>query len=112
MSHLLRVFMNISFYFQKTNKNRENKLRNYLTEKKLKRLTRLLRHGSLPLADLRVHTEYFQKHNAFLVKLSLKFAKYALVAEERSHDILKGLDLALDRLIDQLRKVESIKHDK
>ncbi len=104
--------MNINFYFHKVNKADRDKLKNYFTEKKLSRLARLLQHGNFELADLRIHTEYFQRHNAFLVKLDLKIAKRGLIAEERSHSITKGFDLAFDRLISQLRKLESLKHDK
>ncbi len=104
--------MNINFSFNRVDKNCKKALEKYLTENKISRLERLLQHGNFELANLRVFTEYFVKNNAFLVKLKLNIKKTILVAEERSHDILKGLDLALDRLINQLRKIESKIHDK
>ncbi len=104
--------MNISFYFQKVDKSCEEQLKNYLTEEKLSRLTRLLQHGNLELADLRVHVEYFLHHNDILVKLTLNIAKREFVAEKRSYNVLESFDIALDNLILQLRKLESIIHDK
>ena len=104
--------MNINFSFSRVDKNCKETLKKYLTESKINRLNRYLQHGNFELANLRVFAEYFTKNNAFLVKLELNIKKTILVAEERSHDILKGLDLALDRLISQLRKIESKTHDK
>ena len=104
--------MTINFSFSRVDKNCKKMLEDYVTKEKLSRLTRLLQHGNFELADLKIRSEYFTKHNAFLVELDLKIAKNHLVAEERSHDITKGFDLAMDRLISQLRKLESLRHDK
>jgi len=109
---MFRWFMRINFYFQKVNKIDHEKLKNYLTEKKLSRLVRLLQHGNLELANLVVRTQYFQRHNAFDIKLNLSFAKKELIGKEKSHDLIRAFDLALDRLISQLRKIESVRHDK
>jgi ribosome-associated translation inhibitor RaiA len=67
---------------------------------------------ALKIADLKTSIEYFQKHTAFAVKLCLQMGKAKLIGEEKSHDLLKGIDLSVDRLISQLRKIESRKHDK
>ena len=110
--HLLRRYMNISFYFQKVDKSCEEQLKNYLTEEKLSRLTCLLRHGNLELADLRILVEYFPHHNEISVKLTLSIKKRELMAEKRSRNIIESFDLVLDNLISQLRKLESVMHDK
>ena len=104
--------MNTRFYFQKISKIDREKLKKYFTEKKLNRLSRLLQHGNLELANLVVRTQYFQRHNAFEIKLNLSFAKKELIGEEKSHDLIRAFDLALDRLVNQLRKIESLRHDK
>ena len=103
--------MNISFYFQKVDKSCEQQLKNYLTEKKMSRLTHLLQHGNLELADLRIHVEYFSHRNNFSVKLTLNNGKKELVAEKKAYNIIESFDLAFDRLIFQLRKLESLRHD-
>ncbi len=104
--------MNISFYFQKVDKSCEEQLKNYLTEEKLSRLTRLLQHGNLELADLRILTEHFRHHNEISVKLTLNIKKRKLVAGKRSRNVIESFDIALDNLISQLRKLESVIHDK
>ena len=104
--------MDISFYFQKVDKSEEKRLRDYLSEEKLSRLTRLLQHGNLELADLRILVEHFPHHNEISVKLTLNIKKRELVAEKRSRNIIESFDLALDNLISQLRKLENVMHDK
>ena len=78
----------------------------------MSRLTRLLRHGNLELADLRILVEYFPHHNEISVRLTLSIKKRELMAEKRSRNIIESFDLALDNLISQLRKLESVMHDK
>ncbi len=104
--------MNIRFDFQKVDKSCEGQLKNYLTEEKLSRLTRLLQHGNLELADLRILVEYYPHHNEISVKLTLNIKKRELVAEKRSRNVIESFDFALDNLISQLRKLESVMHDK
>ncbi len=104
--------MNIHFYFGKVAENCKKILGEYVTDRKINRLNRLLQHGNFELADLKISSEYFTRHNAFLIKLDLKIARKHLIAEEKSHDITKGFDSALDRLISQMRKTESIRHKK
>mgnify|MGYP001605293142 CR=1 FL=1 len=104
--------MKLHFYFQKVDPNSKDSLEHYLDQAKVNRLTRLLQHGNLELADLDITVAYMAHHNAFDVKLDLKIAKKVLFAEDKSHDILKAFDLTFDRLINQLRKVENLRHDK
>lgn len=96
--------MQIHFIFRKVDSKAKEKLKKYLTAAKISRLTRLLRHGNLELVDFGISVEYFSKHNAFAAKLKLKIVKHSLIGEETSHDIIKAFDLALSRLISQLRK--------
>ncbi|MFC1789411.1 HPF/RaiA family ribosome-associated protein [Patescibacteria group bacterium] len=98
--------MKISFYFQKFDESCKKELRDYLTEKKLNRLERLLHHGNLELAKFRVHAEYFPHHNAVLVKLTLSIKKHEFIAEKRTFNIIEAFDIAFDNLIIQVRKLE------
>ena len=102
--------MNIRFYFQEINKASQEGLEKYLGGKKLDRLTRLLQHGNLPLAKFVLNAKHHKHHNVFAVRLGLEVARDNFEAEELSQNLIKAFDLAFDRLIDQLRKLESLKH--
>jgi len=102
--------MNIRFYFQQINKIDKEELEKYLDEEKLNRLTCLLNHGSLALTKFVLNAKYHKHHNIFVVRLGLGFAKNNFETEELSQDLIKAFDLAFDRLISQLRKLESLKH--
>ena len=102
--------MKIHFTFRKVDEKSKEKLEQCFYSSKLNRLTRLLNHADLELASLDIRAEYFQKHNAFSVKAEMNIKKNRLIGEEASHDIIKACDLAVNRLISQVRKVGSIKH--
>lgn len=102
--------MQTRFYFQKIDETNRGLLENYLSDKKLSRLTRLLQHGSLELAKLVVNVKYHQRHNTFIVRLGLKIIRHDLNAEEKSKNLLEAFDLALDDVIIQLRKIENQMH--
>src|SRR3989344_7842970 len=100
--------MTIRFHFQEIRETDKKQLENYLTEKKMSRLTRLLQHGNLELAKLVLSAKYHKHHNVFLVDLGLQIAKKDFQAEEKSHNLLEAFDLAFDGLINRLRKLESL----
>ncbi len=102
--------MNIRFYFQEISKSGQEELEKYLGGKKLGRLTRLLQHGNLALAKFVLNAKYHKHHNIFAVRLGLKVARKNFEAEELSQSLIEAFDLAFDRLINQLRKLESLKH--
>lgn len=100
------------FYFEKIKEQDKRFLENYFQEKKLIRLEKLLQHGNLELAKLVVSVKYHQRHNVFAVRLGLNFAGKDLRSEEPGHTLLESFDSAFNRIINQLRKSESKKHDK
>jgi ribosome-associated translation inhibitor RaiA len=104
--------MQIHFTFRKVDEKSKEKLEKCFYSSKLKRLTRLLNHTDLELAILDIRAEYFAKHNAFSVKAEMNIKKRHFMGEEASHDIIKACDLALERLISQVRKAKNIKHKK
>ena len=103
--------MTTRFYFRKIDKDDEKQLKNYLDEKKLSRLAKLLRCSDPAIADFEVRIEYSQRHNIFSINLTFIFAKHKLVSLRKSHNLIEAFDLAFDRLVLQMRKIESIKHD-
>lgn len=101
------------FYFENIRESDKQLLEKYFQEKKLNRLSKLLLHGNFELAKFAVNAKYHQRHSIFLVRLGLNFAGKDLRSEEKSHSSLpEAFDLALDRIISQLRKSESRLHDK
>jgi len=103
--------MKTNFYFKNLQKADEQNFQNYL-EEKLNRISKLLEEKEEKIADLKANVEYFQKHNAFAVKLDLKIGTGNIIGEEQSHDLFKGIDLAIDRLIAQLRKIKELRKEK
>lgn len=101
--------MNIRFYFQKIEKKDKERLKKYFDNKKLSRLTKLLEKKDLALAKLTLSAKHHQRHNIFLVRLGLKITKNDLTSEEKAHSLTGAFDLAFDKLIFQLRKLEDIK---
>lgn len=105
--------MTTRFYFENIKESDKRLLEDYFAEKKIGRLERLLQHGNLELAKFAVNAKYHQRRNAFIVRVGLGFAKKSLRSQEISHaNLLEAFDLALDRVINQLRKSESKLHDK
>ncbi|MFH1509094.1 MAG: HPF/RaiA family ribosome-associated protein [bacterium] len=104
--------MNIQYYFQNIDDNEKKIVKKHLEEKKLNALNRLLQHGNYENSNLKVSIERFEKHNAYAVKYNLDMPKDRLLAEETSHKLLKSVDFALEKLVAQVRKLESIRHKK
>ncbi len=104
--------MQTHFSYQNTDKDCGARLESYATEEKLQSLTRLLQHGNYDLADFDIRVEYFSHHNSFEIKMYLKIAKHVLVSEQIGYDLFEVFDLALEKIIEQLRKVENKRHEK
>lgn len=100
------------FYFQKVKDSDKSLLEKYFQEKKIGRLKKLLLHGDFELAKLVINAKYHERHNTFVVGLELDFAKEKLNSEDAGHILLEAFDLALDRLINQLRQLDSKKHNR
>ncbi|MFH1841315.1 MAG: HPF/RaiA family ribosome-associated protein [Candidatus Nealsonbacteria bacterium] len=104
--------MNTRFYFEKIKQDDKKNLERYFQEKKISRLSKLLQHGNLEVANFILNAKYHQHHNIFLVRLRLTFTDKNLRSEDKSQNLLEAFDLAFDHLINQLRKIEDIRHNK
>lgn len=104
--------MTTRFYFENIREPDKQILKDYFQEKKIGRLEKLLLHGSFALAKFDVNAKYHQRHDAFIVRIGLNFAAKNLRSEEKGQTLLEAFDMAFDRIINQLRKVESKLHDK
>jgi ribosomal subunit interface protein len=104
--------MKINFSFSGTDATCKKTLESYVTEKKLQSLTRLLQHGNFDTAELDIRTEYRPHHNNFSVKIDLKIPRHILVSREGGYNVKEAFDLALDKIVVQMRKIEEIRHHK
>lgn len=110
--------MTVRFYFENINVSEKIALENYFQEKKIGRLEKLLQrsqsgHSNFELAKFAVNAKYHRRHDAFTVRLGLSFARNNLRSEEVGHgNLLETFDLALDRIVNQLRKSGGKLHDK
>ncbi|MFH0740160.1 MAG: HPF/RaiA family ribosome-associated protein [bacterium] len=96
--------MNIRYYFQNANEDCKKGVENFFTQKKIDQIERLLNANEKELGQLTIRVEHFEKHNAFSAKVELAFGKKVLFGEEQSHDVKKAMNLAVKRLITQLKK--------
>jgi ribosome-associated translation inhibitor RaiA len=104
--------MQIHFSYQGVGDEDKLKLENYAGEEKFQNLTKLIQHGDRDLSDLDIRVEYRAHHNNFSVKIDFKIPRHILVSEETSYNLTESFDLALGKILEQLRKVESKIHDK
>ena len=103
--------MKTHFSYRNTDENCKKILENYVTEEKLQGLSRLLQHGNMDLADLDIRLEYLSHHNNFSAKINLKIGKRVFFSEDSSRNLTEVFDLALEKIISQLRKLESVRHN-
>src|SRR3972149_7229985 len=104
--------MKINFSYHDVSSEDKIKLENYASAEKLQSLTRLLQHGNYDLAELDVRAVHMAHHNNYEVKMDLEVKKHVLVSEETAFNLTEAFDIALERIVVQLRKLESLKHDK
>ncbi len=86
-------------------------LENYLLQKtsRLGTLLKKFKNGGCRLA---VRAEKFATKSAYQIKMVLHLHGYALLAKEDDHTVIEAVDLALDKLIIQLRKLVDKKNNK
>lgn len=98
--------MHIQFSFKNVEVRDKNFLENYL-DKKIGRLRTLLSAEEFASANLEIRVEKFVKKEAYKVEIHLNAPKEKLLASEDDHTIMEAFDLALDKLVIQLRKTKS-----
>ena len=86
-------------------------LEDYL-EKKVDRLTNLTQSFSGIASRLMVRAEKFATKSAYKIEMQLHLDGQKLLAAEDDHTVIEAADLALDKLIIQLRKLVEKKHAK
>lgn len=95
--------MNIQFSYKQVEEKDRHFLEDYL-EKKRERLAKLLPDNVWANARLEIRVEKFMKKDAFKVEIFLISPANDFMSSEDDHTIIEAFDLALDKLVMQLRK--------
>ncbi len=95
--------MNIQFSYKQVSEKDKKFLQEY-TQKKIERFKKLISEKELEVGRLEIKSEKFAKKEAFKVELFLSLPEHQFRASEDDHTIVEAFDLALDKLIIQIRK--------
>lgn len=95
--------MNIQFSYKQVDEKGRVFLEDYL-DKKISRLTTLLSEEILSSSRLEIRLEKFVKKEAYKVEIFLITPHKKFGAKEDDHTVIEAFDLALDKLIIQIRK--------
>ncbi|MFH1889972.1 MAG: HPF/RaiA family ribosome-associated protein [Candidatus Kuenenbacteria bacterium] len=96
--------LNISFSFKNLSLQDKNIFEKYFP-KKLERFDNLMKRFKDQDCHLAVRAEKFATKAAYVVELTLHIPRHKLMAKEDDHTIVEAVDLAVDKLIIQLRKL-------
>ena len=96
--------MNIQFSFKSISEKDKNFLQDYYYEKKQDRLKTLMSEQDFQNSLLEIKVEKFVKKEAFKIELILRSPTEKFISSEDDHTVIEAFDLALDKLIIQLRK--------
>ena len=92
-------------YTYKNLSQRDKTLLSDYCPKKLARFNNLMKRFSSHECRLEIKAEAFPTKSAYLVELILHLPSKVLMAKEDDHTIVEAVDLAVDKLIIQLRKL-------
>lgn len=95
--------MQIQFSYKQVNNSDKNFLEKYI-EKKRDRLRTLIPNDLLSEARLEIRTEKFAKKEAYQVEIYLSLPGQNFRSSEDNHTVIEAFDLALDKLIIQMRR--------
>jgi len=95
--------MNIQFSYKNVSARDKSFLNDYI-DKKVDRIKTLVKGEDYQNAFFEVRVEKFAKKEAFKVELYFSFPGKDFKSSEDDHTVIEAFDLALDKLIIQLRK--------
>ena len=91
------------FYKNIENKREKEFISSYLEEKK-GRFEKLIRDVDYEIARLEAKAESFATKSAYKVELALHLPRKKYMSSEDDHTLREAIDLAVDKMIIQLRK--------
>lgn len=95
--------MNIQFSYKQVSEKDKKFLEDYVN-KKNERIKTLVVESDFEIARLEIRAEKFAKKEAFKVELFLYLPEQKFMSSEDDHTIIEAFDLALDKLVIQIRK--------
>jgi len=95
--------MHIQFSYKNVTEKDKKFLENYI-DQKTERIAKLLSQQDFSNAHFEIRVEKFAKKEAYKCETRLDFPGQNFMASEDDHTVIEAFDLALDKLIIQLRK--------
>lgn len=104
--------MNIQFSYKNVSDKDKKFLENYI-EKKIDRIKTLVSEEQFENSKMEIRVEKFAKKEAYNLWIFLSWSGNDFMASEDDHTVIEAFDIALDKLIYQLRKYhEELKNKK
>ena len=97
--------MHTQFSYKQISEKDKKFLENYI-DKKIERIKTLLNEKDFENGLLKIRSEKFAKKQAYKVEIHLILPGKFFLASEDDHTIIEAFDLALDKLIIQLRRYQ------
>ena len=94
--------MNIQFSYKNVSDKDKKFLENYI-DKKTDRVETLISGEHLENSKMEIRVEKFAKKEAYNLEIFLSWPSKDFMASEDDHTVIEAFDLALDKLINQLR---------
>lgn len=99
----LIIRMNTQFSYKQVSEKDKKFLEDYV-EKKRERIKTLVAEEDFEIARLEIRSEKFARKEAFKVELFLYLPNQNFMSSEDDHTVIEAFDLALDKLVIQLRR--------
>jgi len=95
--------MHIQFSYKNVTEKDKKFLETYI-DKKTDRIAKLMNESDFSNANLEIRVEKFTKKEAYKCEIHLNYPRQNFMTSEDDHTVIEAFDLALDKLIIQLRK--------
>ena len=101
---IINIMLATNYTYKNLSDKDKNFLQDYLPQK-MDRFDNLMKRFKQEECRLEIKAEAFATKSAFMVELILHLPAKKLMAKEDDHTMVEAIDLAVDKLIIQLRKL-------
>lgn len=95
--------MNTQFSYKNVSEKDKKFLEDYY-EKKIDRISTLTKKEEFEVANMEIRIEKFTKKEAYNLEIHFYLPGKSFMSSEDDHTVIEAFDLALDKLINQLRR--------
>ena len=95
--------MNTQFSYKNVSEKDKKFLENYF-DKKTDRIKTLTKEEEFEVANMEIRVEKFAKKEAYNLEIHFYLPGKSFMSSEDDHTVIEAFDLALDKLISQLRR--------